>query len=129
VSGRGSEFSDAVLGRTLEAVRRQRRRKRILAGGASVACGLGLAAALFWQGQKRGATPGEAPAVEVASPPEIQPGPPSPQRSTLAVFRTQDVAPSVRRIDDQALAEMLAGETHALMTTADGRRRLWVPES
>jgi len=129
VSGRGSEFSEAVLGRTLEAVRRRRRRKRVLAGGVAAACGLGLAAIVLWPGQERRASPGGAPVVEIAASPEIQPVPASPRRSTLAVFRTAEVAPFVRVIDDQALAEMLAGQTHALMTTADGRRRLWVPES
>lgn len=120
----GNDFSEQVLARTLDAVRRRRRRKRVVAGGAAAAaCAAGLLAVTNWDAPAPSRVAGSPREPATAVPEGPAPAP------ALTVFRTEDVAPTVRLIDDSALAELLTGRPFAVMTTAGGDRQLWVPES
>ena len=119
-------FSEEVLEATLGAVRARRRRRERLAGGTCLAMAAALAG---WVLMPRGQSPEVVEETTTSPDPAGEEVVTVPDRPTIVVFTTDDVAPEVRRIDDAKLAELLSGRRHGLVTMADGKRRLWVPES
>jgi hypothetical protein len=118
-------FSEEVLNVTLGAVR-DRRRRRARAGRVALVSvfAVAIGVALIPKTDRDELATG-APVSEEPVPEKIV----VPQRPTIVVFTTEQIAPKVERIDDAKLAELLGERRHGLVMMADGRRRLWVPES
>jgi len=136
----GNEFAQASLETTLDAVRAKRRRRARTRTAAALSL-VAVAAGLFFLRMAIGDPEpalADSPAALGGSPPRavansvirvFRTDSVNARGGTLKVISTDDLAPTVRSLDDMGLSDFLAGRPHGKFTTADGRKQLWMPES